>query len=70
MYIIKLCKLDTTKPTKPGEALPIKREYPIATAETEPEALKKSQYYSRLYQQKGLYNVLTKPSHIVTYCNA
>ena len=68
MFKILLCKLDTSKPTKPGAPLPILKKYTIATAATAPEALKKSQYYSALYQKKGLYNVITKPSHIVTYC--
>lgn len=45
----------------------IEKQYTIATAATEPEALRTSQYYSKLYQSKGLYNVLTKPTHIVTY---
>ena len=45
----------------------IEKEYTIATAATEPEALKTSQYYSKLYQAKGLYHVLNKPTHIVTY---
>ena len=43
------------------------KKYVIATAATEHEADKKAKYYSSLYQLKGLYNVLTKPTHIVTY---
>ena len=66
MYNILLLRLDQTKKTQAGEPLPILNKYTIATAETEPEAYKKAQYYSALYQKKGLYHVIKKPSHIVT----
>lgn len=69
-YNILLIKIDRTKKTEPGKALPIEKAYTIATATTETEALNKSQYYSALYQKKGLYNVISNPSHIVTYCEA
>jgi hypothetical protein len=70
MYNILLCKIDRTKPTTPGGAIPFEKVYTIATAETETDALRKAQYYSALYQQKGLYHVIRKPSHIVTYAPA
>ena len=62
MYKILLCKITATGKRE--------KEYTIATAETAAEAFRTAQYYSRLYQAKGLYNVLTKPSHIVTYIKA
>jgi hypothetical protein len=69
-YNILLCKIDHTKPINPGEPIPFSNVYTIATATTEAEALRKSQYYSALYQKKGLYHVIRKPSHIVTYKEA
>lgn len=70
MFNILLCKIDQTKKTKPGSPIFFSNVYTIATAATEAEALKISQYYSALYQKKGLYNVIRKPSHIVTYKEA
>lgn len=67
MYNILLIKIDQTQKTKPGDVLPIEKQYTIATAETETEAHKTAQFYSALYQKKGLYHVLNKPTHIVTY---
>lgn len=71
-YNILLCKIDYTKPINPGEPIPFSNVYTIATAATEPEALKKSQYYSALYQKKGLYKITGtgKTSHIVIYKKA
>ena len=69
MYNILLCKIDKKQPKTPGAVLLFEKVYTIATAATEAEALKTAQYYSRLYQNKGLYNAL-KPSHIVTYKKA
>ena len=45
----------------------IEKEYSIAHASTEHEADKTAKFYSKLYQAKGLYHVLNKPTHIVTY---
>lgn len=70
MFNILLCRIDTNKPTKPGDPIPFKNVCTIATAETEDEALRTAQYYSRLYQSKGLYHVIHKPTHIVTYAPA
>lgn len=72
MFNILLIKLDKNKTTRPGDLLPILKEYTIATTETEPEALRKSQYYSALYQKKGLYKITGtgNTSHIVTYRKA
>lgn len=70
MYNILLCKIDQTKRQEKGQPIPFEKVYTIATAGTEAEALKKSQYYSALYQKKGLYHVLRKPSHIVIYTEA
>ncbi len=70
MYKIQLCKIDTTKPTAPGAPIPFEKVYTIATADTAAEALKTAQFYSALYQKKGLYHITRKPSHIVTYCEA
>ena len=58
MFNILLIKIDNNK---------FGKRYTIATAPTEAEALRKSQYYSKLYQSKGLYHILYKPTHIVTY---
>jgi len=69
MYNILLCKIDKKQPTTPGAALMLEKVYTIATAATEAEALKTAQYYSALYQKKGLYS-MRKPSHIVTYKEA
>lgn len=61
MFNILLCKID-----KNGNR---EKVYTIATEATEAAALKTAQRYSRLYQNKGLYNML-KPSHVVTYSKA
>jgi len=70
MFNILLCKIDKKQPTTPGAVLMFEKVYTIATAATEAEAKKTAQYYSTLYQKKGLYNVIRKPSHIVTYKEA
>ena len=62
MFNILLCKID-----KNGNR---EKVYTIATEATEADALKTAQHYSRLYQAKGLYNNMLKPSHIVTYSKA
>lgn len=46
------------------------KDYTIATNEDYEKALKTGQYYSKLYQKKGLYKLGTGyPSHIVTVIN-
>lgn len=70
MFNILLCKIDKKQPTTHNAALMFEKVYTIATAATEAEAMKTAQYYSALYQKKGLYNVMRKPSHIVTYKEA
>ncbi len=70
MFNIVLIKIDQRQQTRPGDPLPIEKQYTIATAETETEAHKTAQFYSALYQKKGLYHVIRKPSHIVTYTTA
>lgn len=57
-YKVILCRID-----KAGNH---EKEYTLTTATTEAEALKKSQYYSRLWQNKGLYNVGNYNNHFIT----